>query len=337
MKCPFCTASLKLPRSMAVATCPKCAQSFKAVDPNEEGVVDFAAVQAAAARLQPQPEPEDESHPPPQELPRWINLWGAASVGAAALAVLQGTLGGFRVVTIALTVVGGALVYAGVRASEKRNLDRDRAWFYGAGALNGLVLLLALFAPGIINGWWALDTTPPPRDVHKLVALSRDKPGDEGRVVGSDDWVDAATETIRQEDIVLSVESVKIGRLPDRGAAPFVLIHVRLTFIPTGAPPTFEGFGDQHKPALTDGSGRSLAFQDQRPRGKKGKGPLVFEGPSTGPTELSPSEPLDLLLTFASPPSRSEDLRLEIPSSAWGRQGMCKWRIPGIIDRSQKK
>jgi hypothetical protein len=239
---------------------------------------------------------------------------------------------------MALAIIGGALVYVGVRATKDKRNDRDRAWFYASGAFNALVLLLAVFAPGIINGWWALDTQPPPRDMNKRVAYSRDQSTpQEGRPLGDDDWADAATESIQQEDLNLRVESAKIGRLADKGQASFVLIHVRMGFVPTGPPLVFEGFtNEKHKPVLTDASGNSFPFQDQRQR-KKGRGAPVFELPSVTPIELSPSEPLDMLLVFASPPSKIEDLRLEIPSSAWGRQGMCKLRIHGLIDPPLKK
>src|SRR5262249_32869334 len=154
----------------AVATCPKCVQSFKAIDPDEEPVVDFKALRA---RKQAE-EAEEEAHEPSiahpdTEMPPWVNPWGLAAVGAAALALLQGTLIGIRSLTIILTVLGGVLIYLGVRSMQENRKVRDQAWFYTAGSVNAIVLLLTLFFPGLINSWWVLDTRVAPPDPNKLV------------------------------------------------------------------------------------------------------------------------------------------------------------------------
>jgi hypothetical protein len=329
-----------------MATCPKCAQSFEAVDPDKEPAPAPPSAQQAAAAHQPAAaqqgaaaakprvaiEPEDEEEEEEQSpVPSWVSPWGAASFGPASLAMVLAVVLGSRLLTVALALVGVALVWVGIRATQEDRKTRDRVWFYLGGALNGLILILVLFLPGALNNWWALDRPAPPREPNKQVRVPRDRTQEEGQPLTEDDWSDAATDALRQDNLLVRVESVKAGQLADKGTGSYLLVHLRLANVGQGEPIPFEGFGSQHQPKLTGDGGAALAFQEQRLR-KPARGALVFE--ATGPrvVEVQPTIPQDLLLIFESPPSRFEELRLEIPSSAWGRKGMCKWRISALFD-----
>jgi len=113
-----------------------------------------------------------------------------------------------------------------------------------------------------------------------------------------------------------------------------VLVHLRLANCKHERTIPVEGFGsDTHRPVLTDETGRSYTFLEQRPR-KPAKGDPVFEASGPRAAKLSSLARQDYLLVFSPAPSKFEVLKLELPASAWGRDGVCKLRIPRPFDAS---
>jgi hypothetical protein len=361
MKCPGCKTDIKLPKSVAMATCPKCLQTFRAVNPDEEAATDFAAVQSTTApasaparprAIQPAAataprEPrtrivDDEDDRPDSGLPPWVNPWGLAAGGAATLALLVATLMAVYWLTLALAVVGAGLAVWGARQAPEERWTQERVWFYGSGALNGLILLLTLFLPGVLNSWWSIDVAPPKRDPNALVVVPRNEPLEEGRPLEAEP-ANAETEGIRQDDVFVRLESVKVGRLASKGPGAYFLVHFRLTGVGSGEAIKFEGFAaDNNRPVLVDDAGRSFGFVAQEKRkeipGPRGmRGTLVFEEAPAEPVDLVPPRALDLVLVFDSAPAQFGPVRLELPASAWGRQGVCKFRITGPFDARNLK
>ena len=146
--------------------------------------------------------------------------------------------------------------------------------------------------------------------------------------LSANDWANAVTDVIRQDDVRISILSVAVGQLPNKGMTPFVLIRFRLTNEGNERTIPFEGFSvENHLPTLTDETGRKYAFVEQRPR-KPAAGPPIYEVAPAKVVDLKPGAYLDTLLVFDSPGPGFEALKLEIPTSAWGRKGVCKFRIP---------
>jgi hypothetical protein len=65
----------------------------------------------------------------------------------------------------------------------------------------------------------------------------------------------------------------------------------------------------------------------------RGEGPPAFEDVGDQAVELKEDDRQDLLLLFEAP-SRVEILKLEVPTSAWGRDGRCKFHIAGLFTAS---
>jgi len=259
--------------------------------------------------------------------PEWVSPWGAAAFVAATLALLQAQLLGLRLLTLGLAVLGLVLVGLGVQATQEDRETKDRVWFYLAGAMNGVILVLALFLPGVLNTWWGLDTPVPRANLNAQVLVPRDLPLDNGTPLAATEAAEAATEGIRQEDVFVCVESVKVGPLPGTKTPSYLLVHLRLATCRAG---TFrvEGFDQgERRPVLTDESGTSYPFQEQRRR-REAQGAPVFEvlsGPL--PLEVKAGRYLGLLLVFTAPPSGFGPLNLELPAAVWGRKGICKFHI----------
>ena len=320
VKCPFCPTSIQIPAHAAVATCPSCLQTFRA---------DHADAAPAPVPRVPVPEPEEEEDD--ESFPSWLSPWGVAAFGCAVLALLVASLVGIRLLTIALALLGVGMVPLGLRATSEDRRTRDRVWLGVGGSLSGLVLLLALFAPGILNSWWALDTAVPGGDPDMQTLIPRDQPQGEGRPLAADEWANAAMEAIRQDDAVVRLQSVKVGPLPGRDTGSYVLVHFRLANVRHDRTIDLEGFGGKHVPVLKDDAGGSCPFREQWLR-RQVKGPPIFDPTVPEGVEVQPARWRDLLLVFDAPAPGVEAFRLELPASAWGRKGVYRFHIPNLFD-----
>jgi hypothetical protein len=276
---------------------------------------------------------EDSRREDEEGSPEWINPFGLASLGSAALAVFVAALLAWRWLTLGLAALGGLAVFLGFRADPAKLQDKDRVWLTLGGILNAVVVLLVLFAPTVLNAWWGMDNAAP-RDFNAMMIVRRTDPLGEGKPISAEDCADAYTEAIRQEDVVVSVESVRIGSVPGR-SGNFLIVFVRLANRGERILPV-EPFDQQdHQPKLTDDSGQAVLFVEPRKwvvRPRKA-GPPLFEPASGQSAELAALGYLDYQLVFAAPPTPFRPLKLEIPASTWGRSGECRIRISQLFSR----
>jgi putative heme-binding domain-containing protein len=227
--------------------------------------------------------------------------------------VLAASLAGVRWLTLASSVLGVAVACVGLWVCGRQG----RVSVVLGGGLCAAILLVTVLAPGVLNPFWAMDSRPAPVDPNLLVVVSRERAREEGRPLAEDEWVDAETEGIRQDDLLVSLESVKGGRLLERGGTSFLLVHFHLDQFQPGRTIAFERFAPgKNEPILTDDSGRSYAFVVDRVR--------------KPPTKFDVLLKVDHLLVFELPPSQVRELKLELPAAAWGREGVCRFRISKI-------
>ena len=189
----------------------------------------------------------------------------------------------------------------------------------GLAALALAVLgLLFAYLVGVSSRTNPRDYPIPENDPNLQVLVPVERPMDAGKPLSDSDWADAATEGIRQEDMFIRVDSTKAGRLPEKGEASYLLVNFRLTQIRVERQNTFQGFASEtHRPILTDANGRSYAFLGHRAR-------------KPFPSKLEISLHIDHWLIFEVPPAGVDSLKLEVPASAWGRQGVCRFHIKSI-------
>jgi hypothetical protein len=123
-----------------------------------------------------------------------------------------------------------------------------------------------------------------------------------------------------------------MGEVEGRGAKRFLLLRVRVSSVGYEGALTFEGFGaDKHRPTLRGAAGESYAFREQRPR-KVPAGGIVFLAATPQPVVIQPTRFLEYQLVFEPPPTNFSPLILELPASAWGRNGVCKYRIDRLFE-----
>lgn len=310
VQCPSCKAPTQIPGTASKATCPKCLKTFSAQ-------VEDVAPPAKVA-------PEQEGYAADESTPSdgtWVNLHGAAAFGLATAALLSASLVGVRMLTIVLAVFGLLVAALGLVATKEKRERKDWVWFVAGSVMNGLVLFLAIFLPGLLNAFWALDV-PVEVNPDQLFAVPRTVPRAPGKALTADDWVDACREAIRQDTVLVRIKSVKAGSLGGRSS---LQIHLEIVNLGTELI-TIAGLGaEMHTPELTDSSGRSYAFLKRQQRTNI-EGPPVFVDLVPKTVGLGMNERQDCLLQFEAP-APGVDLKLEVPSSAWGRQGRCKFRI----------
>lgn len=269
-------------------------------------------------------------------VPAWMNVWGVVACALGIVALLSASTVGIRLLTVLVSAIGLGTALVGCFVGNVAFQTKDRAWLAFGGFLCAWVLALAAFVPGLLNSYWVLNRTVERVEPDKQFIVPRDQLRDAGRSAAPDEGADALTEAIRQHDVIIRVESVKLGTLPDKGRGSYLLIHLGLANS-GGEAITIQGFGrDKHTPALTDQSGRAFAFLDQRQR-IPAKGAPVFAA-ATGGIELAPPNRQDYLLIFETPltglkpAALNTPAKLEVPSSAWGRNGVCQFTIPKLFD-----
>ncbi len=343
IKCPSCKNEVKVPEVATLATCPKCCTTFRADAVGEEEGISTAPSPApigksAPAGIKPAPAraPAPVAADDEDEEGSWISPWGAAAFVAVTLALIQASVPGVRALTLALAVLGLFLVGLGIWATRGDRQRKDWVWFSLTGALSMGVLLAALaFRGRLLNERWAQDTEIPPENPEMLRAVARSMPRalEEGKPMGAEDWADAEAEAVRQGDVLVRVESVKVGPISGKGDTPYLQVVLRVTNCKPERTFTVEGFS-KDQPTLTDDAGHLCAFVEQRPRRQSRGNEPVFDPTHSGVAELAPLDrpSQDYLLVFASPPATFQSLKLEVPAAPWGRSGVCRLRINRLFD-----
>jgi hypothetical protein len=326
VRCPYCPAEITLPETAVRASCPHCLRSFDTVPPTGSSSLFSAtpSVTHSARHTQGRSRSSNEQDAPAGT----VNLWGLAALFLGVLALLQASLLGERWLTIALAGLGVGVVFLGALVGWFQEQPSSRVWLGVGGALSGVVLLLALFFPGMLNNFWALDIPVARGDPNKLERVPHRYFRAPGKPLADDDWIDAASEGIRQGDVAFRIQSVQTSPAPELGSASCLLVHLRLANVSGWGTVRYEGFPvGQHQPVLTDEAGHSYRFLGQRAR-LLGLGALTFGAGETPTIEIPTSSYVDRQLAFELPPAGLDSLKLQLPASAWGRKGMCHLRIP---------
>jgi hypothetical protein len=251
-------------------------------------------------------------------LPAWLNGWGAVAFFLASLALLFAAFTFPRLVTISLAVLGFLVGLAGVLASLPEWKTKDGVWLLLGGGGSALLLLLALFRPGALNSQWGMDFAVAEPDANKQMLMSRDGKT-ETRELGPGERIDAETNALRQGDVLIRVESVVVDRVLEKNQ-PGLLITLHIANAGPLREVVYHGQGsDEHLAVVRDSQGNKLPRRNPGPRAKKST-PLKT-------VSLFPLHETKDFLLFDPPWSGTAHLELDLPA-AWGREGVCKFKIP---------
>lgn len=301
-----------------------------------------APPQAATEAVSAAPEPSAPLVPPPPEEEPAVSTWSLVAIAIAILALFSPWL--LNDLSLTKWISGAALLFAGVACLGSIGAARKHDWTCNFAALFGsfLVLSLATAKPGLLRPVWEMDIPVKARDLETMVVVPGAKPRAEGKPVGAEDYVDAVENVIRQEDLVIAVDSLSVQMTKPKGllAKPFptVAIHVRLTNL-GGDTISVSGFtlDGPTAPSLVDGAGNPCAFVEARRR-VPDKTKAVFDAKAPLAAELAPSmfaRNLGYLLIFERPtPGTFDQGRLQLPAAAWGRNGTARFQLSGVFERT---
>jgi putative heme-binding domain-containing protein len=244
--------------------------------------------------------------------------WALVCLLLAAAGVAVATLTGVRWLTLTLASLGVVTVIVGMAAARRKHTADDWAWLGLGTALSSAVLGITLFAPGSLNPNWDAETPLVQTDSEELVRIPADQPEDPGRHLGEEEWVDSASEGIRQDDLIVVVKGARAGEALGTSGSARLEVTLWARQLRVGRTIHYEEFArDRHTPVLTDAAGRRYAFLGHYPiRFSK-----VFD--------VMPHR-LDYILTFELPATGVEPLKLSLPASAWGNKGAYRFVINSV-------
>lgn len=344
--CPFCSAKPKFSSKLlgTSASCPECGNHFTAV-PFEEiasGPSRYRPVRTAAkastASVAAADQPandgstaENSSLAAPVEsdglpaliIPAWVNVWGLAALLLTGLALLLAATHLARILPILLAAMGMLTCWLGWSLLDRRKF-KDVAWLGITGMLSFVCLAVVLCWPQFLNYFWAIDFAVPASDLNQQFRVTKsDKWMTNHALLANDSPVEAEKEAIRQGDVQIRVESVRVELLPsqeplsDKPSESRLRVNVRIT-----------NMGHLHHIAY-----RSPVNGDTPPqlRDRHGKKYSLKSPPASaaGARLLKPLQKINEVLIYDAPQPGIDYLELEFPSSAWKGQGVCRFRIPG--------
>jgi hypothetical protein len=254
--------------------------------------------------------------------PAWINVWGVLAFTLIALALLLAAFTLPRWLTIACAALGLLLGVVGVLASLERLKIKDIVWLAVGGGGNALLLLIVLVRPGWVNDRWGMDFAVPPPDRNTQKMVSRDNKS-EVRELTTGDRVDAQANAIRQGDILVRVEGAIVDRVQDK-ESPVLLITLHLANVGQLHNITYHGqAGGEARAVVRDSRGKELQRRDLGERAKK-LGQI-------GTVTILPTHEVKDVLAVEAPWSGTDNVEVDLPSSAWGSEGVCKFTVPATF------
>lgn len=347
--CPHCReARLQAPykKRGKLVDCPKCGRPFMLIPEDEHTapLVDYELDAPGRERRRstpaPDPAPADKTAPPeptapvaadptttslagelaptpfaaPAERrdPHYPLVMALIGLGVVGVAVVASQFPYGRIAGTGLAVVGLLVAALSLLGLEKR------PWLGWAGVGLNLFALLLLVA---LPGWLGVsDWTPqgnPDAGPKPVTAVGRD-----GSLPTPAEWVDASRAVWEQGDVRVAVTSVVLGPAnPDvpipagNKREPVLRIGLKVTNVGVARAVEFKGWAaPPNAPKLTTAAGKPIA-------GKAA-------GLPTGAATIYPGKSAELALAFDPAAGGADDLRLELPASAFGGTDPVKFQIP---------
>ncbi len=274
--------------------------------------------------------PEVRSTPttPPPIAPRppadYVSL---VSFMAGCFAFLAAGILHIGPVTFALGLLGLACGIGAVLAARSQERRAILAW---AGLI---VSLPAVVLAGFFPHWLGVSPLWQPRlpeELPKAAALPLSGRGNFRHAAqGEELWVDASQDALHRGDVRLRIRSAVVGPLefePISGkkppAARGLVIGLRITNTGLSRKVSYTRWRERQedRPILRDDQGKSYAE-------KVFSGGWIVKGSGHSAT-IPTAKSLDDELVFEAPPPTIRSLRLELPASAVGSDGMFQMELP---------
>ena len=253
-------------------------------------------------------------------MPEWINAWGVFALSFAALTMLLAAFALPRWLTLSFAGLGLLLGLAGLAARPDEWKIKDIVWLAVGGGGCALLLFVGLLRPGWLSNRWAIDFVVPEPDRNKQIMVSRDNTT-EGKELNANDRVDAASHAIRQGDVLVRIEKAVLERIKPKDP-PVLLITLHIGNVGQLHTITYRGqAGGSQGVAARDSRGKALQRRDlEAETAKKLR--------QAGTVSILPMHEVNDLLAVEAPWTGTAHVDVDLPSAAWGGEGVCQFTIP---------
>jgi hypothetical protein len=254
-------------------------------------------------------------------MPGWINACGVFAFSLAALAMLLGAFALPRWLALWFIGLGLLLGLIGLAMPRVEWKLKDGIWLALGGGGCG-VLLIGLLRPGWLSERWARDFEVPEPDADKQILVSRHNASEVKELHGND-RVDVTAYAIRQGDILVRIERAEVKQVTPNGP-PVLLIALHIANVGALHLITYHGQAGGNQGAVArDSRGVELRRRDLEAESKK-RGQI-------GTVILLPLHEATDLLAVVAPWPGSAGVEVDLPSAAWGREGICRFTIPSAF------
>lgn len=264
--------------------------------------------------------------PPPtaSPLPEWANGWGIVGFFLAALVMLFAALTFPRWLAMCFAGLGLVLGLIGLAVPPSEWKLKDGLWLALGGGGCGLLLLLGLVCPSWLSDRWAMSFVVRPTESAKPMRVSLSKAA-ESQELGDDERADATLYAIRHGDLLIRIERAEIQKLPNKDL-PLLLIALHVENVGQLHILTYHGQGSaEHSAVVRDSRGKELPRCDLGAQAeKRGQVPMVTVLPLHATSDL---------IAVEAPWPGTEHVQVDMPASAWGREGVCRFTIPSKLLR----
>lgn len=370
-KCPYCRLRVRVPdRALAESLkCPSC-QSWYTVAPDTDPAPNPDSppatpppIMASLPRLELTPEneggvetaaspaaPPSASHGPPlttpiltSELPPdesedegWKpHPLGVLACIAGGVTLIAATRPGWAFLTRPLSAVGFLL--GGVALLHALGGRPVRQLFPAAGVvLSGLVLAVALFAPGLLGPRYEVSRIRSDYDPEAVRMIPLKLGRDSASGLEANGWADASRAAVQQGNVRVQVTGAVVGPVQVVDSKkrytkfPLLAVGVRVQHLGHGPLFRFVHWGTTGERTVP----QVVATRDGTRLTPAHLGADVPAGVTYG-HDVYETRALDDLLVFEAPAGHGP-VRLELPAEAWGGRGSFRFQIPASMIVTQR-
>jgi hypothetical protein len=285
---------------------------------------------------QRQSEPEEEEEETSSSGIPWFVILGVVAFLLGSIGLALASFGGMELVALGITFLGLVLAAIGFLVAFRQE----------TGTLYPLLGILVCL-PALLWSTYCYTQAPKPEKPRSAADLARKLTvplnqrnaaltGETPIPAQQGDFVDFTKQAQQQGDLRVTITSASIAKAPLEGPAgkklptdKYLLVHLKVNNVGAERKYDFSGWGQwgsDHAASLRDTKGKTFKI-------KRFEAAWEIKGQVHSPVGILPGKSIDDILVFEAPPAKDipAHMRLELPASAFGGEGVLQFEIPGKV------